>query len=74
MVPAPASNQVLIAPIHTMVERQFLSLRDRIQHIAGLTIFWGPGGRSERPELTDFPRQKVACHFTESINQDQTAA
>ncbi|WP_282608091.1 peptide ABC transporter ATP-binding protein [Pelagibius sp. Alg239-R121] len=29
---------------------------------------------TERPELTDFPRQKVACHFADTINQDQTAA
>lgn len=29
---------------------------------------------SERPELSDFPRQKVACHFTETINRDQSAA
>lgn len=28
----------------------------------------------ERPELTDYSSQKVACHFTETINQDQSAA
>lgn len=29
---------------------------------------------AERPELTDFSTQKVACHFTETINQGQSAA